>query len=96
MNGKVIGMDQVMILPPKPGTCPLCAAAHDRDMPHNRDSLYYQMKFYQQNGRFPTWADAMAHCSDAVKAYWADALSSRGVPAEQLGAQASAAHGPGA
>ena len=79
MEAKEIGMDQVMILPPKPGTCPICAVKHDRKMPHNRDSLYYQMRFYQQNGRFPTWADAMAHCSDIMKAYWIGELAKRGI-----------------
>ena len=84
MNVKEIGMDQVMLLPPKPGTCPACAVNHDPAMPHNRDSLYYQMRFYQQNGRFPTWGDSMAHCDDAVKAVWINELSKRGVPEEQF------------
>lgn len=84
MNVKVIGMDQVMILPPKPGTCPTCAVNHDPAMPHNRDSLYYQMRFQQQHGRFPTWGDAMAHCTDEVKAVWMDELLKRGVPEEQF------------
>ena len=47
MNVKEIGMDQVRILPPKPGTCPECAVDHDPAMPHNRDSLFYQMRFRQ-------------------------------------------------
>lgn len=79
MNVKEIGMDQVMILPPKPGTCQECAVEHDPAMPHNRDSLYYQMRFRQQHGRFPTWEDAMAHCSDTVKAYWVEALAKHGI-----------------
>lgn len=61
------------------GTCPECAVAHDPKQPHNRDSLAYQYHFYDKNGRWPTWADAMAHCTDEVKAYWTQALRERGV-----------------
>ena len=61
------------------GTCPICAVAHDKDMPHNRDSLAYQYKFYDENGRWPTWRDAMAHCPDDVKAYWTQDLEARGI-----------------
>ncbi len=61
------------------GTCPECAVRHDPIQPHNRDSLAYQYKFYAQHGRWPTWADAMSHCSDEIKEYWAQALRERGV-----------------
>ena len=37
------------------GTCPVCAVRHNPDQPHNRDSLTYQYKFYDQYGRWPTW-----------------------------------------
>lgn len=33
------------------GTCPECAVKHDPEQPHNRDSLTYQYKFYDQHGR---------------------------------------------
>lgn len=79
MDKREIGMEEIQIIPPRPGTCPECAVDHDRTMPHNRDSLYYQMRFRQRNGRFPTWADAMAHCSDMVKAYWTGELAKRGI-----------------
>lgn len=62
-----------------PGTCPMCAVAHDPAQPHNRDSLAYQYKFYDEHGRWPTWADAMAHCTSEIKAYWREALEQRGV-----------------
>ena len=61
------------------GTCPECAVKHDLQQPHNRDSLTYQYKFYDQHGRWPTWADAMAHCPEEVKEYWKDALRERGI-----------------
>ena len=76
---KEIPFESVVILPPKPGVCPICAVDHEPDQPHNHDSLYYQMKFRQQHGRFPTWADAMAHCDEHVKQLWIAALAERGV-----------------
>lgn len=62
-----------------PGTCPECAVKHDPSQPHNRDSLAYQYKFYDKHGRWPTWSDAMAHCSDFVKEFWVKALREQGV-----------------
>lgn len=61
------------------GTCPMCAVKHEPEMPHNKDSLCYQYKFYDQHGRWPTWADAMAHCTPEVKAVWRRELEARGV-----------------
>ena len=62
-----------------PGTCPICAVKHDPALPHNQQSLAYQYKFYDEHGRWPTWNDAMAHCSDDVKELWRTALRERGV-----------------
>ena len=61
-----------------PGTCEMCAVKHDPAQPHNCQSLTYQYKFYDQNGRFPTWEDAMEHCTQEVKDYWTAALAERG------------------
>ena len=61
------------------GTCEMCAVAHDPGMPHNRDSLCYQYKFYDLHGRFPTWMDAMAHCTEEMQQMWIQALKERGV-----------------
>ena len=57
-----------------PGTCPECATKHPPEMPHNQQSLTYQYKFYDRHGRWPTWEDAMAHCSDEIKQFWKGAL----------------------
>ena len=62
-----------------PGTCPECAAKHEPEQPHNQRSLCYQYKFYDQHGRWPKWADAMAHCSEDVKKVWIHALSEHGI-----------------
>lgn len=61
-------VEQIKVLPPRPGVCKQCAARHAADQPHERDSLYYQVKFYRRFRRFPTWEDAMNHCSEEVKA----------------------------
>lgn len=73
----------MMMAPARPGTCTECAVAHDPDMPHNKDSLYYKYKFFDQHGRWPSWMDAMAHCSEEVKAFWQQALKEKGVDLEQ-------------
>lgn len=78
----------MMMLPaqPREGQCPECGIFHDPDQPHNRDSMLYQYRFYDEHGRWPTWVDAMAHCKDDVKALWVDALKAQGVDIEgQIG-----------
>ncbi len=66
------------------GACSECAVKHDPDQPHNKGSLTYQYKFYNQHGRWPTWADAMAHCPEEVKAVWIQALKKHGIDVEAL------------
>ena len=61
------GNGAIKILAPVPGRCRVCAGAHKPGEPHERDSLYYQMRFYRENKRFPTWEDAMIHCSEERK-----------------------------
>lgn len=72
----------MMLLPPAPNTCPICAVEHPDEQPHNAQSLYYQYRFYGIRGRWPTWADAMAHCADDVKAHWREHLDNAGVWSE--------------
>ena len=68
------------ILPAPAGTCPECAIRHDPSQPHNAQSLFYQYSFYAKSGgRWPTWVDAMEHCSEAARAAWTDELVARGV-----------------
>jgi ribonuclease I len=66
-----------------PGTCPECATKHDPEQPHNQQSLTYQYNFYDAHGRWPTWEDAMAHCSDKVKTVWIAALAEHGITVER-------------
>lgn len=60
----------MMLLPPPVGTCPICAVQHTPDVPHNCQSLYYQYRFYGIRGRWPTWADAIAHCDASTQEMW--------------------------
>lgn len=72
------GIDGIKIVPPRKGSCPVCAVAHDAGQPHDRYSLYYQVKFRQKFGRFPTWKDAMGHCDARVQEMWRKKLLERG------------------
>jgi hypothetical protein len=67
------------LIPAAPDTCPECGVAHDPRNPHNQQSLFYQYKFYNDTGRWPTWEDAMAHCSDTTKKLWAEQLKKHGI-----------------
>lgn len=62
------------VLPGRPGTCPDCHVKHPPGDPHNQQSLSYQVKFHAAYGRYPTWTDAMAHCTPEVRAKWAEQL----------------------
>jgi len=68
-----------MLLKAPPETCPECAVKHGPNEPHNQQSLTYQFTFYGTHGRWPTWTDAMAHCTPDVQARWRQALIERGV-----------------
>lgn len=54
------------ILPPPSNKCQVCAVAHEPHLFHDCQSLFYQYAFYGRHGRWPTWADASAHCSPEV------------------------------
>lgn len=76
---KVIDLAKEGVLfPCAPDVCQECAVDHDPDMPHNAQSLYYQYKFYQKHGRWPTWEDAMAHCSTEMQELWKEELGKLG------------------
>lgn len=68
-----------MLLPAKPGTCPICAVEHASEDPHNAQSIYYQYWFYKRYQRWPTWADAIAHCGEETRKAWESALRDREV-----------------
>lgn len=67
------------LLPGPPDKCPECAVDHKPESPHDQQSLYYQYKFFYANGRWPDWADAMAHCTQETKDIWIKALKEKGI-----------------
>lgn len=69
-----VQIKSLTLLPAAASTCSECATEHDPALPHNQGSLFWQMRFHQVNGRWPTWADAMAHCAPEVQALWSEAL----------------------
>lgn len=66
------------------GKCKVCATEHEKEFPHNLLSLHYQYVFYDENGRWPTWTDAMAHCTEEIKTIWKKELEQRGVEMEEI------------
>lgn len=70
---------QASLLPPPAGTCQECGRAHPVEAPHDAQSMYYQYAFYGQHDRWPTWADALAHCPDHIRMIWTDLLAMRGI-----------------
>ena len=72
------------MLPAPKDTCQVCATKHEPENPHNQQSFFYLYDFYGKHGRWPTWGDAMAHCTPEMKAYWCEALKQAGVPQEEL------------
>jgi hypothetical protein len=72
------------LLPCAADKCQECAVKHDVSDPHNQQSLHYQYHFYAEHGRWPTWHDAMAHCTEKIKQYWLEELARMGaLPASE-------------
>lgn len=79
MEDEKIVIGKFVLLKPPPDTCQVCAVDHAKEDPHDQTSLYYQMWFYEKHGRWPTWADAIAHCSEELQKAWEEELKLRGV-----------------
>lgn len=80
------------VLPPRADHCQICATKHEPGNAHNVQSMYYQMLFASQVGRAPTWADAVAHCSEPVRAAWKAELQSKGYWSEPANGEQPVAH----
>src|SRR4051794_22508979 len=64
----------------KPMTnCSICAALHKATDPHDAQSAFYQTQFFRIHGRWPTWADAIAHCDPETRSIWESKLRGFGV-----------------
>ena len=81
---KVVPFSAWNVMPATTG-CPQCGADHEPDIPHNVQSMVYKYWFRSneaRNGRperWPTWNDAMAHCTPEIQAQWTQALIKHGV-----------------
>lgn len=75
----VTRISKMHILPPAPDTCQECAVKHEPSLTHDNRSLYYQVTFYNKHKRYPTWDDAMAHCSPEVKQATVEVLTKNGL-----------------
>lgn len=77
---------EATLLPPAEGLCQQCAYAHEPEMPHNQQTLHWQYWFYQHNaGIWPSWRDAMAHCTTEMQEAWIGLLRARGVDVDERG-----------
>lgn len=68
----------VMVLPPAPHLCQVCAREHLPELPHDPTTLYYGT-VAALAGEPATWARAMAHCAPEVREAWTEALEARGI-----------------
>lgn len=79
-TGKKTGESNgMMMMPARDGTCAECATKHEALDPHNQQSLFYQYKFFNEFGRWPTWWDAMSHCHNNIKRFWKEELLKKGI-----------------
>ncbi|EOW9160701.1 hypothetical protein G6355_11010 [Vibrio cholerae] len=68
-----------LLTPANPEACKECGEVHHYSTPHNKDSLYYQYNFARTHGRWPTWADASAHCSEDIQETLKEYLKSKSI-----------------
>lgn len=73
--------------------CQDCGARHAPDRPHDATSLYYQIRFLNAHKRYPTWIDAVVHCTPEVQSNWVHELGQIGIDANSMVVQPSQAHG---
>lgn len=67
------------IIPPAADKCQVCAVAHEPHLFHDCRSLFYQYAFYGRQRRWPTWADATAHCEPLIVDALKDTLASNNI-----------------
>ena len=70
---------RMWVLPPAADKCQICGTTHEADLPHNAQSLFYQVTFNMAHGRAPTWIDAMEHCEPEMREHWRAELIRMGV-----------------
>lgn len=78
-TGEQTQVGTMMLMPARAGTCEHCAVIHPKEAPHDATSMFFKYKFYNENGQWPTWSDAMSHCTEEVKQLWTQVLKSKGI-----------------
>jgi hypothetical protein len=68
----------LILLPPREGSRQLCGWTHDPAIPHDPNSIHYQIWFIMKYGRKPTWYDAIDHCTRETRELWLTNLRERG------------------
>lgn len=79
MKTQIKNIQPMMLLPPRPDVCQICAVDHNPALPHNAQSIFYQTKFLLDKGREAIWLDAMEHCTPDMKSHWVKTLECMGV-----------------
>lgn len=64
---RVVKVKPLMLMPPLPGHCRICAVKHEPNDPHDATSLFYGTRFKLRYGREATWADAVAHLPEQAR-----------------------------
>ena len=85
MKATEVKPQSMMLMPPPDGHCRICAVKHGPELPHNAESIFYQVRFEMRYKRAGTWADAIAHCTDDVRKFWEKTLRKKAMwtaPAE--------------
>jgi hypothetical protein len=75
----------LILFPLSSDVCQECGWPHESIYPHFLASNYYQMKFYDENDRAPTWEDALAHCPESMKEGWRASMARTRRESEKLG-----------
>lgn len=71
--------NNLVMLPPAPHLCQICAVEHLPEEPHNAQSFFYKFWFSSTYKRPVTWADAMLHCPDHIKKQWTENFKKCGI-----------------
>jgi hypothetical protein len=77
--GNLPAVGDFQLMPCAKDVCQKCAVNHDERLPHNQQSMYWQYWFYSQYARWPTWEDAMKHCTEEVKEATKEVLRKNGI-----------------
>lgn len=77
----------LFLLPPAPDLCQECGYKHNPKLPHNVQTMYYQVAFKMNHGRAVTWKDAVKHCEPQIQEQWERLLRVQGAwtePASEI------------